>query len=289
MMRGEVNVLHEVNPDAIDFIEEGGSIRAYPLLRPYYVSLLFNLKHPVLQRRDVRLALTEAIDRDEIVATSLRGHGIAAEGPFWPYHWAYPRGRYSPPDNAPAARARLDGAGLTVAERGGSAMPSRFAFTCLLPRDDSRFERIALVVQRQLFALGIDMQISLLNRPELEARLMSGRFEAALFDVLAGRTLGWVDRFWHSPAPGARPVLANGYSGADAALDRLRLAESDEDVRIAVADVMRALREDPPAVFLVWREEARAADRTLTIPHEQQHDMFGSLWRAQPATEDAAQ
>ena len=36
MMRHEVNFLHEVNRDAIDFVEAGGDIRAYPLLRPYY-------------------------------------------------------------------------------------------------------------------------------------------------------------------------------------------------------------------------------------------------------------
>ena len=60
MMRDEVNFLHEVNREAIEFIEAGGDLRAYPLLRPYVVSLVFNTKHPLLRRREVRIALNEA-------------------------------------------------------------------------------------------------------------------------------------------------------------------------------------------------------------------------------------
>ena len=44
MMRREVNFLHEVSRDAIDFVEAGGDIRAYPLLRPYYTALVFSMR-----------------------------------------------------------------------------------------------------------------------------------------------------------------------------------------------------------------------------------------------------
>jgi hypothetical protein len=75
--------------------------------------------------------------------------------------------------------------------------------------------------------------------------------------------------------------VASGYSSADAALDRMRSAGTDEDVRIAVADVIRVLREDPPALFLVWPYDSRAADTKFTIPHQPERDIFGTLWQAQ--------
>jgi ABC-type transport system substrate-binding protein len=275
-----VNVLHEVNPDAIEFIEAGGNIRAYSLLRPYYVPLVFNLRHKTLQRKAVRVALAEAIDREEIVDRGLNGHGQVAQGPVWPHHWAHPLGLSPPRHNPEAARVRLDAAGLPVRERTTPQMPSRFAFRCMIPADDIRFERIALVVQRQLFAIGIDMQVDPLPRRQLEERMMAGDFEASLFDLVASRSLAWAYKFWHSPAPGTTPLLSNGYSGADGALDRMRLASSDEEVRIAVADVMRVLREDPPAVFLVWRHEARAVDKSIDVPHQPERDIFGTLWQS---------
>ena len=276
MLRNEVNFLHEVNRDAIDFIHAGGDIRAYPMLRPYAVTLVFNLKHPILQRREVRLALTEAIDREEVVQNGMRGNGEAAEGPFWPRHWAYPQGRRAPAYNPDAAKIRLEGAGLPMNRRSPGEMPARFEFTCLLMAGDTRFERIALVVQRQLFAIGVDMRLRVVPQSEWGKRVVGGDFEAFIFEMASGRTLSFPYKFWHSEAP----VLPTGYSAADGALERMKLARTEDEVRVAVSDVMRVMRADPPAVFLAFPREARAADRSIQIPYEPDRDMFGRLWRS---------
>jgi ABC-type transport system substrate-binding protein len=279
MMRGEVNFLHEVSRDAIDFIQAGGDIRAYPLLRPYYVPLVFNQKHPILRRREVRIALNEAVDRQEVVHTGMRGHGEPAEGPFWPYHWAYPQGHDAVPYNPEAAKVRLDAAGLRVRDSTANTMPSRFAFTCLVPLGDTRFERISLVVQRQLFSIGVDMQLKLVPISQFSEQIMKGDFEAFIFEMASARTLSFPYRFWHSE----NGALPTGYAAANDALDRMKFANSDEDVRAGVADVLRVMRADPPAVFLAFPREARAADASLAIPHERDRDVLGTLWQAQPA------
>jgi len=280
MMRKEVNFLHEINRDAIDFVQAGGDIRAYPLLRPYYVPLVFSLKHPILARREVRLALTDAIDRNEVVTNGMRGHGEIAEGPFWPYHWAYPTGRHVSAHNPIAAKVRLDAAGLPVKRRTAREMPSRFAFTCLLMADDTRFERIALVVQRQLSVVGVDMQLRLVPQDEFVKRVLGGDFEAFIFELASGRTLSFPYRFWHSAAP----FVPTGYTAADPALERMKLARGEDEIRVAVSDVMRVMRGDPPAVFLAFPREARAADRSIEIPYETDRDVFGGLWRIRRAS-----
>jgi hypothetical protein len=115
-------------------------------------------------------------------------------------------------------------------------------------------------------------------------RLESGKFDAFLFEMTSGRTLTWPYDWWRSRAD---QLVATGYSSADAALDRMRAAGTDEEVRIAVADVIRVLREDPPALFLVWPYDSRAADTTFTIPHQPERDIFGTLWQAQPTVPGA--
>lgn len=283
MMRGEVNFLHEISREAIDFSRAGGDIRTYPLLRPYYSVLVFSQKHPILRRREVRIALNEAVNRDEVVRNGMRGHGEVAGGPFWPHHWAYPTGWHATAYNPEAAAVRLESAGLPVRAQAERAMPSRFAFTCLLREGDTRFERIALVLQRQLFAAGVDMRLHAVPDAEFFERLRSGEFDAFLFEMMGGRTLGPAYAFWRSPADGAQGRLGAGYAAADAALDRLKFAKTDDETRAAVADVMRVMREDPPAVFLAWPREARAADASLEIPYEPDRDVFGVLWQARAA------
>lgn len=279
MMRDEVNFLHEVNRDAIDFIEAGGDIRAYPLLRPYYVPLMFNVKGPVFRDREVRIALNEAVDRREIVENGLRGHGEVAEGPLWPHHWAYPQGQRVQSANADAARVRLDAAGLAVRRQAADGMPSRFRFSCLLRRGDGRFERIALLLQRQFAAIEVDMQLEVLDDQDFLRRVKSGDFDTFLFEFVSGRDLSLPYQFWHSSSS----MVPTGYTAADEALERMKYARTDEEVRVAVADVMRVFRTDPPAVFLVRPREARAADRSLEIPYTPDRDVFGDLWRARRA------
>ena len=278
LMRGDVNFLHEVNRDSIEFIEAGGNVQAYPLLRPYVVPLVFNLKHPVLQKRDVRVAINEAIDRDEIVVRGMRGHGEVAEGPFWPHHWAYSRGRHTFPFNPEVARLRLDAAGLGIRHE-PAQMPARFRFTCLLRQGDTRFERIALVVQRQLFAIGVDMQLVLVPHKEFMHRIVqTSDYDAFIFEMSTGRTLNFPQYFWHSRSGSSM----SGYSAADEALDRMKTGSSENDIRSAVSDVMRIMRADPPAAFLVTPREVRAADKAFVMPHEPGRDVFGTFWKVRP-------
>jgi ABC-type transport system substrate-binding protein len=277
MMRGEVDMLHEIDREAIDFLQAGGSIQAYPLLRPYYLAVVFNVRHPVLRGPAVRRALMEAVDREAIVRDGMRGHGQVADGPFWPHHWANAPQRHVPAYNPTAASVRLETAGLPMRHRPG-AMPSRLAFTCLL-LDDSRFEHIALLLQRQLSAVGVDMHLQALPQDELEGRIGAGAYDAFLFEFVSARTLSFPYQFWHSRTS----PLSTGYASADEALDRMKAAVAEPDVRAAVADVLRIMRADPPAIFLAWPRDVRAADRSVELPYEPDRDVFGTLWQARRA------
>jgi peptide/nickel transport system substrate-binding protein len=278
MMRGEVNFLHEVSREAIEFVQAGGDFQTYPLLRPYVIPLVFNLRHPILAKREVRVALNEAIDREEVVRNGMRGHGQVAEGPYWPFLSTYTRGRYPSPYNPEAAKVRLDAAGFPVKRSGAEQPPSRFRFTCLVPAGDSRFERIALVVQRQLLAVGVDMDLRPTTQLESNKSVKSRDFEAIIFEMVTGRTLDWPTVFWQSK----NPYFDHGYSTADRALARLQHARSSDEARLAVSEVMSHLRDDPPAIFLALPREARAADKAFYIPYETDRDVLGTLWQLRP-------
>lgn len=282
MMRGDVELLYEVNRDAMDFVEAESRIQTFSFPRPYYIPIVFNMKHATLGRREVRQAINEAIDRPEIVRSALHDRGKPADGPIWPYHWAYAATRaytYNPD----AARLRLDAAGLPLKSPGDGQMPRRFRFQCLFWAEDAQYERIALVVQKQLFEIGIDVEMVPMTIREIRERLGSGAFDAILVQMISGRSLDWVYWFWRSVGSNAPAISRSGYTAADAALDRLRAAQSDEETRMAVADLQHVLYEDPPAAFLVRPETARAVDRSFVVPPEAKgRDILGTLWQWRP-------
>ena len=81
--------------------------------------------------------------------------------------------------------------------------------------------------------------------------------------------------FWRSHE-GA--LVNSGYRSADAILDRIRTARSDDEVRAAVAELERLMHEDPPAAFLAWQSTSRAVSTKFDVAAEEDRDILNNLW-----------
>jgi peptide/nickel transport system substrate-binding protein len=275
LMRGEIDMLYDVSRDASEFVKAQSTVRTYPFGRPYFIPLVFNVRHPILKRVEVRKAINEALDKVTLVHQGLRDQGRLADGPIWPEHWAQPkeipRFTYDPE----SARRRLDAAGLNPPRTASGGMPVRFAFTCLLYAEDSRFERLAVLVQKQLADVGIDMKLTPVKRENLFARIASGDFDAFLFEMY-GRSLSYAYEFWHSHDA----AFSNtGYTSADATLDRMKAAKNEDEMRAGVAEFARVLYEDPPAAFIAWQQASRAVSTRFDVAAEPGRDILSKVWQ----------
>ena len=285
LMRGDINMVHDVSREALDFVEAESTVQTHSFLRAYYYALVFNMRHPILGRREVRLAIGEAIDKAGIVERRMRNRGQPADGPVWPLHWAATAAARRPAFNPDAARLRLDSLDLKVrppSEPG--VMPSRFRFKCAVVAEDQTLQRIALLVQKNLFDLGVDMDVEMVPFRDLRRRAMKGEFDTLLLEISSSRSLSYIYYFWHSPQ--GQPVINSGYNAADHALDRFRAAISDADVRAALADLQQVMCDDPPAVFIAWTQTARALTRDFVVPDEGPRDILGTIRQWRPAPPD---
>jgi peptide/nickel transport system substrate-binding protein len=279
LMRGEIDMLHEVSREAVDLVEAETTVRAYAFPRSFYIPLVFNVRHSVLKLAVVRQAINEAVDREALVRDGLHGRGRAADGPVWPQDWVYAAPAEPFTYNPDSARRRLDAAGLRARPSPGAATPARFSFTCVVFAGDSRFERLAMLVQKQLADVGIEMKLLPLTQAELEKRLGAGDFDAFLFEM-AARPMSWIYAFWRSGDGG---LLNTGYRSADAVLDAIRSAGSDEAMRDGFVELARVFHDDPPAAFLAWQESSRAVSTRFDVAAEPQRDILHNVWRWRPA------
>ena len=78
MMRGEIDFLYEVSPDALDFMRDEASVEDFSFLRNYVNGVVFNSRRPFFQDPRVRRALNYAIDRSAIIDQVFKGHGLPA-------------------------------------------------------------------------------------------------------------------------------------------------------------------------------------------------------------------
>jgi peptide/nickel transport system substrate-binding protein len=260
LLRGEIDAVHEILPSALDFLPGQTSVRAYSFTRPYFTHLLFNVKHPVLKDARVRQALSYAVDRQAIIDGALDGQGVVADGPIWPHHWAY-AAQKTYTHNIEAATLRLDAAGLRLGKvREAGHMPSRFRFKCLTVERNATFEKIAILLQKQLYDIGVDMEIETVSLDQLGARFTAGNYDAILAERTTARSLYWTYIAFHSTK------LGGPYKSADATLDHLRGATDDSTVRADVSDLQRIFHEDPPAIFIAWPKVARVVSTKFVVP-----------------------
>ena len=276
LMKGDADVVYEVSGEARDFVDAETSVELASFVRPYVYLLGINHMRPPFRDANVRVAMNMGIDRGALIDQGLKGFGIPAYDHFWPAHWA-----------VDSSRSRIDrdrGKAISLLQErfpvkaAPPRMPSRFRFHCLVYEP---LERLGLALQRQFAEMGIDMSIETLQLGPLVARTLKGDFDAFLFEMASARSLSFPYRFWHSPAPGAQ-MPQFGYASADAMLDRVRYARSDDEIRAAVADLQAHFKADPPAIFLAWSETARAVTTRFVVPREQDEDIFHSIFRWKP-------
>ena len=282
LMRNDVDVVQEVSRDAVEFMEQSSTIETYRSLQAFTIPLLFNHRHSAFRSAEVRRAVVEAIDRGAIVERAMRGRGRVAEDPIWPFHWAYPASDGVHRPDLTSAAARLDRAGFRIPTTGKPGeLRRRFAFKCLV-YNEAQFERIALILQRQLFDVGIAMEIELMDLATLvEKHARSGSYDAVLLPMSSGRAMDYTYRMWHSGADEAR-MLNSGYKGVDQLLDELRHSWTDQDTRRIVSALKARFDEDAPAAFIAWTEVTRAVSSRFELGDSRNQDPFFNMWQWKP-------
>ncbi|MEI6666750.1 MAG: ABC transporter substrate-binding protein [Acidobacteriota bacterium] len=269
MMRGSVDFLWEVGPDAAELLRDQSGIHLQSYPGYYAYTVIVNSARPALRNPVVRQALNIGVDRAELVHQALAGRGLAGDDSIWPSFWARdnsrPAWRYDPA-KAASLIEKAGGSGARPS-KWPSNQPPALTFTCLLPQNFAIYERLALLVQRQWRAIGVDMRIDALPADVYNRRIERGEFDAVLTHLLGGPHGVVLHRLWHSPGVSKRWNFW-GYAdrAVDLALDRMREAADDEAMRGATRALQEALRENPPAIVLAWSEVVQAVTRRFDLP-----------------------
>ena len=284
MMRGEVDLLYEVGPEAVEFMKDETTVKIFPFLRSYVSGVIVNSSLPQFSDWRIRRALNHAVNRTAIVEQALRGHGQPAAGPAWPQHWAFdstvPNVTYDPSRSA----ALLDEARLPILPGKTTGAPARLHFTCLLPENFALWERIGLMVQRDLAEVGVDMRLETVSVEEFNRRIGAGTFEAVLNEFVVGHNTTRPFTFWYSQS--RRNLWGYKNPAMDGAFDRLRHAASDAEYRAAFRTFQLEGLDNPPAVFLVLGEVSRAVSKRFQVVAQPGSDILHTIadWRlAEPA------
>lgn len=183
---GELNKLNSFKISIFDMISSSsitaGNVSNIATVTNYltteYETLVPNFSNKYLKNKNVRRAISLAINREEVISKSVYGQGLPAEIPIKPDHWSVIQtgkelGEYS----VEQARELMNEAGY-VYERG----KVNFSLKLIACESDNIYFRQAeaTVIKNQLAEIGIDVVINILDKEEYERELSGGNFDIAI-------------------------------------------------------------------------------------------------------------
>lgn len=231
--------------------------------------LLFNNGRPPFDDPAVRRALTQAIDTQDLVDTSLLGSGTPGNPGF--IHPASPMaaGDTGSPYDVDAANAALDELGAEPGSDGTRVLDGEpMSYNLLVQSTTTDRLRSAELIREMMSEVGVEVKISSMESDSLDAKVWPD------YDVAQGRNYdmsmwGWsapvmlssgliAQLLYSDPADGPLNVVGFSDPDTDAALDALTSEETLEGRVTAAADLQTRIAEQAPWVTLYYRDGAYA-------------------------------
>jgi peptide/nickel transport system substrate-binding protein len=255
--RGEVNAVSELPADTVQQVEALTQFIVYSAYRPAFGAVVYNWQRPETGYfRDPRMrqALAKSVDRAALVKKHLGGRALPAVSPILPSSWAFAAGTVCPtfdPAQPEAARTPLSQVqilptplqDLTGGEAGTTdpnvptPTPANtpvpvYRFQ-LLVNNDQALAGMAQDIMNSWRAIGLNVDVVVVDSITFKERLAAGNFDAALVELnLAPSADPDPYTLW-------RQIPANGGLNFGGMNER-RLSELVEQARLEVNGVHRA-------------------------------------------------
>jgi peptide/nickel transport system substrate-binding protein len=175
LRRGTINfVINSIPLEQVQVFKSNPDFKVQTSHGGAYQYLAFNLKDPILSKKDVRKAIAHAIDRDRIVRDLLHGYGTKTESMFPQGHWARAEGLPEYAYDKAKAMQLLDAAGHRDPDGAGPKPRFRLAFRS---STDEEANQQAQMIQQMLSEVGIQMDIQTSEFQTFMEDVRNGRYQ----------------------------------------------------------------------------------------------------------------
>ena len=257
LLNGEIDFVVGVPNAQVPNLEANADLVVAPKIYPSPLYFGFNINHAPLDNVDVRRAIGMAVDRDQIVTTALGGFGTP-EDRYYPsvIEWASNPDAVAPALDIDGANALLDNAGFPLDG------DSRFAIRMYLFTGWQELGDTATVLKEQLSAIGVDVELVLLEIASWEDQVRAGESDLALLGGFQGPDPANLAIRWGT----GTELNLWGYSNTifDDLLVQGDSAATQEDRAALYYEAQAILAEDVPGIPLALQTSFSAYTNRLS-------------------------
>jgi len=269
LLFGGIDLEVRVPPRDIAEIQGDARFELYPYSTLSFSFFGYNLRNPVLAIKEVRKAITYAINRQEMLDSFFEGKGQLISGPFAPGSWAYNLDvkplEYSPQK----ANALLDRVGFTERTKSGirkkGSYELKFKMVVPISKENETTKRVILAFQNYLKRVGIGIEIEWLEwQAWTEAVFYRHDFDIIYAEWLFDDSFD-ISSLFHSReiGPGKNNFGAYRNPEVDALLDEARNTLDIEKKKTIYKKLHEILADDAPYTYLWTLTNYAAYNRKL--------------------------
>jgi len=252
VLRKQVNGISQIPYSKIDDVKKLGSMAVYSQYLPRYKAVFFNLKNELLSRKEIRLALSKAIDRDEIINQTLGDKAMPVFAPILPGKEGYNSKLNISQFDLTKANAELDAAGWARGQDGIRAKDGKKLSFRIVATNDAEGIKTSNIIKDNLKKIGVTTKIIISENDLLQPDFIRPRnFDLAIVGQNVGATTDLYS-FWHSTQKTDPGLNLSGLS--DRKTDKLiELGRKSNDRKYRddkYRQAQEAIMAEAPAVFL---------------------------------------
>jgi peptide/nickel transport system substrate-binding protein len=260
---GEIDLLESVQPSDVAGIRQSrpdAVLHAVPSRRMTFIT--WNEKRPPFDDREVRRALTMAINREEIIRTVWQGYATECTSPIVPLLWAYDASVEPLPYDVKAARAALEKRGFKDTNRDGFLEKDGKPLSIELIVGDAQ-NRIDVVtlVQAQLKKVGVNVDVRVMEYNAHQERVLATDYDGALVEWKVTTKVDLTGLF-HSKSMRPKGFNFASYSNpeVDRVIDEALTKTNTASARALWNRAQRLIYDDQPFTFIAVSKEITAVD-----------------------------
>ncbi|MGA1047052.1 MAG: ABC transporter substrate-binding protein [Minisyncoccia bacterium] len=232
-------------------LEESDKFQTNILNTPQSFGIIFNVKDPLLSNREIRQAIANSINRDDIINNILKGKATKINGVFTPFNKFYID---TPTEqNIENAQKILDAANWKDVDGDGIREKDnqRAEFT-LLVASGNKVDEVTTLLQSQIKAIGIQMNTEVIPFNELSNNQIRNRSYQALFLGIALNIYTDPYIYWHSSQINSPGLNLAQYTNVnnDGYLETARTNTDTNVIASSLAQFQQQIVSDVPAIFM---------------------------------------
>jgi peptide/nickel transport system substrate-binding protein len=262
LKKGEIDCLESVSKEAAaDLAADYPDIRIFKYPSRSMTYIAWNLERPWFQKREVRRALTMAIDRREIINTLLSGMAAECKSPMSPLIWAYDDSIESIPYDPRRAAAILKDNGWSDTDGDGILDRDGRPFEFEMITNNGNQLRVGIVTMAESYLrkVGIKVKPQLLDWNHFISRVTQSDFDSQVMGWKVG-TRADLTELWHSRSnePGGYNRVGYRNQEVDSLIDKAKNTLDTDQAKALWSRCQRIIYEDQPFTFIAVQYEVIA-------------------------------